>query len=47
MLPEYAKRNVHAAESDRIQKRIEEVPLQQEVVRCWDDWLLLRAQGSV
>jgi peptidyl-prolyl cis-trans isomerase SurA len=48
MLPEYAKRNVTPPKLDTIQKRIEEVLLQQEVGALLQDWLKsLRAQGSV
>src|ERR1700730_11932423 len=48
MLPEYAKRNVTPPKLETIQKRIEEVLLQQEVGALLQDWLkLLRAQGSV
>jgi parvulin-like peptidyl-prolyl isomerase len=48
MLPEYAKRNVTPPPLDTIQKRIEEVLLQQEVGALLRDWLKsLRAQGSV
>jgi peptidyl-prolyl cis-trans isomerase SurA len=48
MLPEYAKRNVTPPKLDTIQKRIEEVLLQQEVGALLRDWLKsLRAQGSV
>ncbi len=48
MLPEYAKRNVTPPKLETIQKRIEEVLLQQEVGALLQDWLKsLRAQGSV
>jgi len=48
MLPEYAKRNVTPPQLDTVQKRIEEVLLQQEVGALLLDWLKsLRAQGSV
>jgi hypothetical protein len=48
MLPEYAKRNVTPPPLDTIQRRIEEVLLQQEVTALLQDWLKsLRAQGSV
>jgi len=48
MLPEYVKRNVTPPKLDTIQKRIEEVLLQQEVGALLQDWLKsLRAQGSV
>jgi parvulin-like peptidyl-prolyl isomerase len=48
MLPEYAKRNVTPPALDTIQRRIEEVLLQQEVTALLQDWLKsLRAQGSV
>jgi parvulin-like peptidyl-prolyl isomerase len=48
MLPEYAKRNVKAPPLEAVQKRIEEVLLQQEVSALLQDWLKsLRAQGSV
>jgi peptidyl-prolyl cis-trans isomerase SurA len=48
MLPEYAKRNVTPPKLGTIQKRIEEVLLQQEVGALLQDWLKsLRAQGSV
>jgi peptidyl-prolyl cis-trans isomerase SurA len=48
MLPEYVKRNVTPPELETIQKRIEEVLLQQEVGALLQDWLKsLRAQGSV
>jgi parvulin-like peptidyl-prolyl isomerase len=48
MLPQYAKRNVTPPKLDTIQKRIEEVLLQQEVGALLQDWLKsLRAQGSV
>jgi peptidyl-prolyl cis-trans isomerase SurA len=48
MLPEYAKRNVTPPKLETIQKRIEEVLLQQEVGALLQDWLTsLRAQGSV
>ena len=48
MLPEYAKRNVTPPKLETIQKRIEEVLLQQEVGALLRDWLKsLRAQGSV
>jgi parvulin-like peptidyl-prolyl isomerase len=48
MLPEYAKRNVTPPKLDTIEKRIEEVLLQQEVGALLQDWLKsLRAQGSV
>jgi peptidyl-prolyl cis-trans isomerase SurA len=48
MLPEYAKQNVTPPKLETIQKRIEEVLLQQEVGALLQDWLKsLRAQGSV
>src|ERR1700730_4947759 len=48
MLPEYVKRNVTPPKLEMIQKRIEEVLLQQEVGALLQDWLKsLRAQGSV
>jgi peptidyl-prolyl cis-trans isomerase SurA len=48
MLPEYVKRNVTPPKLETIQKRIEEVLLQQEVGALLQDWLKsLRAQGSV
>jgi len=48
MLPEYAKRNVTPPKLETIQRRIEEVLLQQEVGALLQDWLKsLRAQGSV
>jgi parvulin-like peptidyl-prolyl isomerase len=48
MLPEYVKRNVTPPKLDKIQTRIEEVLLQQEVGALLQDWLKsLRAQGSV
>jgi peptidyl-prolyl cis-trans isomerase SurA len=48
MLPEYVKRNVTPPKLDTIQRRIEEVLLQQEVGALLQDWLKsLRAQGSV
>jgi hypothetical protein len=48
MLPEYAKRNVTPPPLETIQRRIEEVLLQQEVGALLQDWLKsLRAQGSV
>jgi len=48
MLPEYAKRNVTPPKLETIQKRIEEVLLQQQVGALLRDWLKsLRAQGSV
>ena len=48
MLPEYAKRNVTPPELETIQKRIEEVLLQQQVGTLLQDWLKsLRAQGTV
>jgi peptidyl-prolyl cis-trans isomerase SurA len=48
MLPEYAKRNVTPPKLETIQRRIEEVLLQQEVGALLRDWLKsLRAQGSV
>jgi peptidyl-prolyl cis-trans isomerase SurA len=48
MLPEYAKRNVTPPPLETIQRRIEEVLLQQEVGALLQDWLTsLRAQGSV
>ena len=48
MLPEYAKRNVTPPKLETIQKRIEEVLLQQQVGALLQDWLKsLRAQGSV
>ncbi len=48
MLPEYAKRNVTPPPLETIQRRIEEVLLQQQVGALLQDWLTsLRAQGSV
>jgi parvulin-like peptidyl-prolyl isomerase len=48
MLPEYAKRKVTPPPLETIQRRIEEVLLQQEVSALLQDWLKsLRAQGSV
>jgi len=48
MLPEYAKRNVTPPPLETIQRRIEEVLLQQQVGALLQDWLKsLRAQGSV
>jgi len=48
MLPEYAKRNVTPPNLETIEKRIEEVLLQQQVGALLQDWLKsLRAQGSV
>jgi peptidyl-prolyl cis-trans isomerase SurA len=48
MLPEYAKRNVTPPPLETIQRRIEEVLLQQQVGALLQDWLAsLRAQGSV
>jgi peptidyl-prolyl cis-trans isomerase SurA len=48
MLPEYVKRNVTPPKLDTIQRRIEEVLLQQQVGALLQDWLKsLRAQGSV
>jgi peptidyl-prolyl cis-trans isomerase SurA len=48
MMPEYVKRNVTPPKLDTIQRRIEEVLLQQEVGALLQDWLKsLRAQGSV
>jgi peptidyl-prolyl cis-trans isomerase SurA len=48
MLPEYVKQNVTPPKLETIQKRIEEVLLQQEVGALLQDWLKsLRAQGSV
>jgi peptidyl-prolyl cis-trans isomerase SurA len=48
MLPEYAQRNVTPPKLDTLQKRIEEVLLQQQVGALLQDWLKsLRAQGSV
>jgi peptidyl-prolyl cis-trans isomerase SurA len=48
MLPEYVKRNVTPPKLETIQKRIEEVLLQQEVGALLQEWLKsLRAQGSV
>jgi len=48
MLPEYVKRNVTPPKLDTIERRIEEVLLQQEVGALLQDWLKsLRAQGSV
>jgi peptidyl-prolyl cis-trans isomerase SurA len=48
MLPEYAKRNVTPPKLETIEKRIEEVLLQQQVGALLQDWLKsLRAQGSV
>jgi parvulin-like peptidyl-prolyl isomerase len=48
MLPEYAKRKVTPPPLETVQKRIEEVLLQQEVSALLQDWLKsLRAQGSV
>jgi peptidyl-prolyl cis-trans isomerase SurA len=48
MLPEYAKRNVTPPQLETIQKRIEEVLLQQQVGALLEDWLKsLRVQGSV
>ena len=48
MLPEYAKRNVPPPQLETIQKRIEEVLLQQQVSALLQDWLTsLRVQGSV
>jgi peptidyl-prolyl cis-trans isomerase SurA len=48
MLPEYTKRKVTPPPLEAIQKRIEEVLLQQQVSALLQDWLRsLRAQGSV
>jgi peptidyl-prolyl cis-trans isomerase SurA len=48
MLPEYAKRKVPPPPLDTVNRRIEEVLLQQEVSALLNDWLKsLRAQGSV
>ena len=48
MLPEYKKRNVTPPPLATIQRRIEEVLLQQQVGALLQDWLTsLRAQGSV
>jgi peptidyl-prolyl cis-trans isomerase SurA len=48
MLPEYARRSVTPPPLETVQKRIEEVLLQQEVTALLQDWLKsLRAQGSV
>jgi peptidyl-prolyl cis-trans isomerase SurA len=48
MLPEYTKRNVTPPPLEIVQKRIEEVLLQQQVGALLEDWLKsLRAQGSV
>lgn len=48
MLPEYAKRNVTPPALETINRRIEEVLLQQQVGALLEDWLKsLRAQGSV
>ena len=48
MLPEYSKRKVPPPPLDTVNRRIEEVLLQQEVSALLNDWLKsLRAQGSV
>lgn len=48
MLPEYDKRNTTAPEISTIEKRIEEVLLQQRVGALLEDWLKsLRAEGGV
>jgi peptidyl-prolyl cis-trans isomerase SurA len=48
MLPEYAKRNVTPPSLEVVQKRIQEILLQQQVGALLEDWLKsLRAQGSV
>jgi peptidyl-prolyl cis-trans isomerase SurA len=48
MLPEYARRGATPPPLETVQKRIEEVLLQQEVTALLQDWLKsLRAQGSV